>query len=89
MLVGGFCLTCVQQSGHLTEFVKGERKINLERTNSIINFEDILFTLFSLGFTILIIALIVLLIRTNNKRKQQLDRIEKKIDNLNQQSRNE
>ena len=67
----------------------GERKINLETTNSTINFGDILFTLFSLGFTILIIALIVSLIRTNNKRKQQLDRIEKKIDDLNQQSSNE
>jgi len=63
--------------------------INLEKTNSNINFEDILFTFFSLGFAILIIALIVFLMRTNNKRKQQLDRIEKKIDNLNQQNRNE
>jgi len=88
-VVEGCCLTCVQQAGHLTEFAKGEKKINLEKTNSNINFEDILFTFFSLGFIMLIIALIVSLMRTNNKRKQQLDRIEKKIDNLNQQSRNE
>ncbi|MFZ0446696.1 MAG: hypothetical protein WAM95_19095 [Bacillus sp. (in: firmicutes)] len=73
----------------LTEVAKGEREINLETTNSTFNFGDILFTLFSLGFTILIIALIVSLIRTNNKRKQQLDRIEKKIEDLDQQSRNE
>ena len=75
-------LTCVQQSGHLAG--KGERKINLETTTSNFNLGDILFTLFSLGFTVLIIVLIVSLIRTNNKRKQQLDRIEKEIDNLNQ-----
>ncbi|PIC71221.1 DUF4083 domain-containing protein [Sporosarcina sp. P16b] len=42
------------------------------------------FTLFSLSFIVIIIVLIVLLIRSNNKRKKQLDRIEKKIDNLNQ-----
>lgn len=71
----------------------GERKINsdttniisnLETTKSIFNLGDILFTLFTLGFTVLIIVLIVSLVRTSNKRKQQLDRIEKKIDNLNQ-----
>ncbi|WP_255485891.1 hypothetical protein, partial [Sporosarcina sp. BP05] len=74
-------------TGHFTEVEKGERKMNLETTNSTFNFGDIIFTLFSLGFIVIIIALIVFVIRTNNKRKHQLDRIEKKVDNLNQQTK--
>ena len=58
--------------------------MNLESINSTINLGDIVFTLFSLGFIALIIVLIVLFIRSNSKRKKQLDRIEKKMDNLNQ-----
>jgi len=47
------------------------------------NVGEILFTLISLGFIMLILALVVWVIRSGSKRKQQLDRIEKKIDNLN------
>ena len=57
--------------------------MNLESINSTINLGDIVFTLFTLGFVVLIIVLIVLFIRSNSKRKKQLDRIEKKMDNLN------
>jgi len=49
---------------------------------------DALFQLFSLVFIVLIIVLIVSAFRSNNKRKSQLDRIEKKIDNLNLQTKN-
>lgn len=48
------------------------------------NVGEILFTLISLGFIMLILALVVWVIRSGSKRKQQLDRIEEKIDNLNQ-----
>lgn len=60
----------------------------MEKINSTFNFGDILFTLFSLGLTILSVALIVWLFLTNIKGKKQLDRIEKKIDDLNKQSSN-
>ncbi len=75
------------QTDHLTEVEKEERKINLESVNRSINIGDIVATLFSLGFVVLVIFLIIQLFRTNNKRKQQLDRIEKKIDELNKQSK--
>jgi cbb3-type cytochrome oxidase subunit 3 len=48
------------------------------------NLGDALFQLFSLAFIVLIIALIVSLFRSNKKRKNQFDRIEKKIDDINQ-----
>ena len=48
------------------------------------NLGDALYQLFSLAFIVLIIALIVSLFRNNKKRKNQLDRIEKKIDDMNQ-----
>ena len=49
------------------------------------NWGDILFQLFSLGFLVIIIALIVMVFRTYFKRKNQLNNIEKKIDHINKQ----
>lgn len=48
------------------------------------NLGDALFQLFYLGFIVLIVALILSFFRSNKKRKNQLDRIEKKIDDVNQ-----
>lgn len=63
--------------------------MNLETTlENSFNLGDALIQLFSLVFIVLIIVLIVSAFRSNNKRKIQLDRIEKKIDNLNQQTNN-
>ena len=53
------------------------------------NLGDALFQLFSLAFIVLIIVLIVSLFRSSKKRKNQLDRIEKKIDDMNQQINND
>ncbi|WP_038246483.1 hypothetical protein [Virgibacillus salexigens] len=47
------------------------------------HFGDVLFQLLSLAFIILIIVLIVSLFRSNKKRTNQLNRIEKKIDDEN------
>ena len=49
-----------------------------------LNSGDVLFQLFSLAFIVLIIVLIVSFFRSNKKRKDQLNRIEKKIDDMNQ-----
>lgn len=49
------------------------------------NVGDALFQLFSFGFLVLIIVLIVLLFRSFPKRRNQLDRIEKKVDAINEQ----
>lgn len=46
---------------------------------------DALFQLFSLGFLVLIIVLIVWFFRSYTKRRNQLDSLEKKIDDLNEQ----
>ncbi|WP_042337739.1 hypothetical protein [Bacillus andreraoultii] len=46
---------------------------------------DALYQLFYLIFLVLIIVLIVLFIRSNKKRRNQLDRIEKKINDLEEQ----
>lgn len=46
---------------------------------------DIIFQLFSLGFLVLIIVLIVWLFRSYIKRKNQLDNLEKKINDINEQ----
>ena len=51
------------------------------------NLGDALFQLFSFAFIVLIIALIVSLFRSNKKRKNQLDRIENKIDDMNQRTK--
>ena len=48
------------------------------------NSGDVLFQLFLLAFIVLIIVLIVSFFRSNKKRKDQLNRIEKKIDDMNQ-----
>lgn len=53
--------------------------------NAVVNFGDVLVTLFSFGFFIIIAFLVVWLFRSNNKRKNQLDIIEQKIDELNKQ----
>ena len=49
-----------------------------------LNSGDVLFQLFLLAFIVLIIVLIVSFLRSNKKRKDQLNRIEKKIDDMNQ-----
>ena len=49
-----------------------------------LNSGDVLFQLFLLAFIVLIIVLIVSFFRSNKKRKDQLNRIEKKIDDMNQ-----
>ena len=49
-----------------------------------LNSGDVLFQLFSLAFIVLIIVLIVSFFRSNKKRNDQLNRIEKKMDDMNQ-----
>ncbi|MBS4200038.1 DUF4083 domain-containing protein [Bacillus sp. FJAT-49732] len=49
------------------------------------NIGDVLFQLFSFGFLVFTIVLIVLLYHSYSKRRNQLDRIEKKLDALNEQ----
>ena len=49
-----------------------------------LNSGDVLFQLFLLAFIVLIIVLIVSFFRSNKKRNDQLNRIEKKIDDMNQ-----
>lgn len=73
-----------KQSGYLAEDKKGWSLLNIESINNTFNLGDIFFTLFTFGFIVLILALIVWAIRSSSKRKRQLDRIEEKIDNLNQ-----
>ncbi|WP_249872895.1 DUF4083 domain-containing protein [Oceanobacillus saliphilus] len=46
---------------------------------------DALFQLFSLGFLVLIIVLIVWFFRSYIRRRNQLDSLEKKIDDINEQ----
>ncbi|WP_428910810.1 DUF4083 domain-containing protein [Niallia sp. Krafla_26] len=48
------------------------------------NLVDALFQLLSLACIVLIIVLIVSFFRSKKYRKKQLDRIEKKIDDINQ-----
>ena len=52
-----------------------------------LNSGDVLFQLFSLAFIVLIIVLIVSFFRSNKKRNDQLNRIEKKIDDMNQRNK--
>ncbi|MGM0845556.1 MAG: DUF4083 domain-containing protein [Bacillota bacterium] len=49
------------------------------------NIGDILYQLFSFGFVILFIVLIVFLFRSFSKRRKQLNNIERKVDLLNDQ----
>ena len=53
------------------------------------NLGDALFQLFFLVFIVLIISLIVSLFRSNKQRKTQLNRIEKKIDDIKKQLKND
>jgi uncharacterized membrane protein YciS (DUF1049 family) len=46
---------------------------------------DALYQLFAFGFLVMIIVLIVSFFRSNKKRRNQLDKIEKKIDDMNEQ----
>ena len=48
------------------------------------NLGDALFQLISFAFIVLIIVLIMSFFRYNKKRNDQLNRIEKKIDDMNQ-----
>lgn len=57
--------------------------MDLETTSNSFNLGDILFTVVSIGFLILLVVLVVLLIRASNNRKKRLDRIEEKLDKLN------
>ncbi|MCH1627881.1 DUF4083 domain-containing protein [Fredinandcohnia quinoae] len=50
---------------------------------------DALFQIFSFGVLILIIILILSLFRSFSKRRNQLDSIEKKIDLINEQIKND
>lgn len=52
---------------------------------SSLNIGDIVFQLFSFVVVIVMIALVISLFRSYGKRKNQLDRIEKKLDDLNQE----
>ncbi|MDX8365250.1 DUF4083 family protein [Cytobacillus sp. IB215665] len=49
-----------------------------------VNLGDLIFQLFTFGSLILAIILIVLFIRSILKRSNQLDRIEKKVDAINE-----
>ena len=49
------------------------------------NLGDALFQLVNLGFIVLIIIVIVSFFRSTKNRRNQLDRIEKKIDDINEQ----
>jgi len=56
------------------------------KMSSGINMGDVLVILFLIGFFIIIAFIVVWLFRSNNKRKNQLDRVEQKIDDLNKLS---
>ena len=52
--------------------------------NSTINIGDVIFTLLSLGFVVLIVIVVIWLVSSNKKRKHQLTTIENKIDALSE-----
>jgi large-conductance mechanosensitive channel len=56
--------------------------------SSSINIGDIIFQLVDFGFLALIIILIVSYFRTNKKRRNQLDRIEEKLNLLTEEIKN-
>lgn len=56
--------------------------------SSSINLGDVLVSVVSIGFFIIIAFIVIWLFRSNNKRKNQLDRIEQKIDDANKQLKN-
>ena len=51
------------------------------------NIGDILFQLVYLAFLVFILSLIVSFFRSRKKRRMQMDRLEEKIDALNEQLR--
>ena len=53
----------------------------MEAINSTINLGDVIFTFVLLGIFVILTVAIVLLIRFNNKRKKQIDRLEEKLEN--------
>lgn len=52
-----------------------------------LNIGDALWQLFNIGLLVVIIVLIVFFIRSGIKRRKQLDRIEKKMDEIEMQIR--
>jgi hypothetical protein len=50
--------------------------------NTGVNIGDIIFQLFALGIPICFIAIILLFWRSLKKKKEQLDRIEEKLDSM-------
>lgn len=54
-------------------------EVSLERNFSL---ADALVQLFPIVFVVLIIVVIVLIVRTSKERRNQLDRIEEKVDEL-------
>ncbi len=50
--------------------------------NTGVNVGDIIFQLFALGIPIFFIAIILLFWRSSKKKKEQLDRIEEKVDSM-------
>lgn len=53
------------------------------------NFGDVLYQLINLAFIVLIVILIVSFVRSYKNRGKQLNRMEKKIDELNEQMKRE
>lgn len=50
-----------------------------------LNIGEVLWQLFNIGFLVLIVVLFVSLFRSNKNRREQLDRIEKKINDFETQ----
>lgn len=51
-----------------------------------LNIGDIIFQLFAILVPIFIVVVIVFLVRSSKKRKEQLDRIEDKLDRASEQT---
>lgn len=50
-----------------------------------LNWGDILFQLLNIAFLVLIVVLIVSFLRSNKRRRNQLDRLEQKMDEIQEQ----
>lgn len=59
----------------------------LESKHSVFSIADALAQILLIAFVILIIVAIVFLFRSNKERRNQLNRIEKKIDKLEQETK--
>ncbi|PIC67617.1 DUF4083 domain-containing protein [Sporosarcina sp. P21c] len=59
----------------------------LESKQSVFSIADALAQILLIAFVMLIIVAIVFLFRTNKERRSQLNRIEKKIDRLEQETK--